>query len=223
MLHWRNGTRPGSGTPLRKCEPPYLIATRSDEHTVIAESPHAWSLAGLEKAIAVYEQVTQCQLPSDERRVEALSNLGYILFCFCRDHRTNQARARRCEELLREALLLRPSGHPLRGHSLHMLARALLFLGYQQQSTGWGALAESVALHHEALLLCPEGHPGRADVLDTLAFALIKSFEHCGDLKMLEEAIDMLRQALRHPVHSHRDWLSHSGSASSIWAGLKHW
>jgi tetratricopeptide (TPR) repeat protein len=162
------------------------------------------TMASLEEAIELYENVLRLRPSGHEKHVEAVSSLGEALYCHCLHVGTDTARAHRCFELLREALRLRPPGNPDRDHSLHHLARALYFVGYKQRSGGSDTLTESIELNREALELRPVTHPQRVNSLNNLACTLRRSFEHCGNLELLEESIGHLRHMMQllEPGHS---------------------
>jgi tetratricopeptide (TPR) repeat protein len=151
----------------------------------------------IEEIISVYEQVLQLRPVGHERRDEAVSDLGDALFRFCAMHQSDDARAHRSLQLLREAVELRPLNHPLRDRSLHNLARLLLFVHYDQHAGGLTALTECIHLYREVLQLRTDGHPERAHSLANLAVALRNSFLHSGDPTFLEECIQMNRQVVQ--------------------------
>jgi tetratricopeptide (TPR) repeat protein len=157
------------------------------------------SVTTLDEAINVYEEALQLRPVGHACRAEFASDLGAALWRFCYLHRPDAARSRRCIELFREAALLRPSGHGLRDQSLHRLATALLFIGFEHLEGGRDALTESVCLSREALQLRPLGHPDRGKTLNTLAIALWRCFEHYGDAEALAESIAMHRDVM--PLH----------------------
>ena len=104
----------------------------------------------------------------------------------------------------REALELRPPGHPLRYSSLESLATSI-----QTRFEQLGEVKDletATALHREAVELCPPGHPNRSDSLNNLAGTVRARFEQLGKLEDLEEATVLLREALelRPPGHPNR-------------------
>jgi len=107
--------------------------------------------------------------------------------------------------LHREALTLRPLGHPERLMSLNNLASAL-FTRFNQ-SGKMDDLDDSISAHRQALSLLPLDHPDRAMSLNSLANALYNRFERSGSIHDLEDAISIHREALTlrplgHPYHS---------------------
>jgi tetratricopeptide (TPR) repeat protein len=160
----------------------------------------------IEEAIATYEQVLQLRPLGHELRAEAVSDLGDTLCVFCTHNGTDDARAHRSLNLLREAVQLRPSHHPLRDRSLHILARALAGIRVLQQSGDLSALTECIDLNREALQLRSDGHPERADSLNNLAVVLLIHFQEFGDPTSLEECIRVNRELLdlRTPGHPKR-------------------
>ncbi|KAF9063099.1 CHAT domain-containing protein [Rhodocollybia butyracea] len=97
-------------------------------------------------------------------------------------------------QLNREALLLRPVGHPHRVSSLNDLS---VCLSYHFQYTGRPEdLDEPIQLDREALLLHPEGHPDHGFSLNNLSVDLLGRFEQTGHLEDLDESIQLNRKAL---------------------------
>ncbi|KAF9062544.1 CHAT domain-containing protein [Rhodocollybia butyracea] len=97
-------------------------------------------------------------------------------------------------QLNREALLLRPVGHPKRTSSLHNLS---LGLRDRFELTGHiEDLEESIQLDREALLLRPVGHPKRASSLQNLSLGLRNRFELTGHIEDLDKCIQLDREAL---------------------------
>jgi hypothetical protein len=89
-------------------------------------------------------------------------------------------------ELEREALHLRPKGHPDRAHSCNNLA---VTLKTHFKQTGHSALLdEALELEREALRLRPEGHPRRAISCGDLAVTLRTRFNQTGHTALLDEA-----------------------------------
>jgi tetratricopeptide (TPR) repeat protein len=161
------------------------------------------SVAAVEGAIKIFEQILEFHTLDCICRAEALEDLGNALWQYCYHRAADEARSERCIKLLREALQLRSSDHPLRAHVLHRLATAVRFLGYHCHGN-IDALAESITLDRQALKLRHVGHPDRVRSLNNLGVALGISFEYHGDLNMLVEAIAMHRDALRLRPPEHR-------------------
>ena len=94
----------------------------------------------------------------------------------------------------REALNLRPQGHPARSDSLGSLAVDLFsrfkHLGAMED------LDEAVVLSREALNLCPQEHPGRTTSLICHANRLSTRYEQLGVMEDLDESIVLSREAL---------------------------
>jgi tetratricopeptide (TPR) repeat protein len=180
-------------------------------------------VATIEAAISVFEEILQLRPIGHERRAEAVVDLGDTLFLFCYHHEVNDAQRARCLDLLREALLLHPPGHSARDQALHNLARALQFVGYQQQACSLDNLIEAIEMNREALQLRPVGHPERSKSLNNLAYGLMRSFEHCGDLDLLAEAITMQRDvvSLQPPGHPLRD-TALSNLANALESSFQH-
>jgi tetratricopeptide (TPR) repeat protein len=173
---------------------------------LMADYASSHKLDAIEEAISVYEQVLQFRPLGHKQRDEAVCDFGEALYAFCRFNGTDDSRAHRTLVLLREAVQLRPPNHPSRDRPLHSLARALLFIDYEQRSGNLAALTECILLNRECLQLRKVDHPGRADALSDLAVALLRSFERCGDPTLILESIDMNREALHlrkpgHPLH----------------------
>jgi hypothetical protein len=98
-------------------------------------------------------------------------------------------------EFGREALRLRPEGHPDRHLSCGNLAGSLRT---QYDCTGDEyLLTEAIDLDREALRLCPEGHPDRHLSCGNLAISLRTQYYRKGDENLCTEAIDLDRESLR--------------------------
>jgi tetratricopeptide (TPR) repeat protein len=177
-----------------------VLKGRADGLLATYHSSH--SVGDLEEAIGVYEEILQQCPPEQERRAGALSDLGDALFHFCLNHEAENARDSRCIHLLREALRLRPAGHPLRDQSLHGLARALHFILYHQLDN-LNILEECASLNREALRLRPAGHPERLKSMNNLANDLAAIVEHTGDMNMQIEMVSMRREVLQMRPHGH--------------------
>jgi tetratricopeptide (TPR) repeat protein len=106
-------------------------------------------------------------------------------------------------ELHRQALSLRPQGHPYRPITLNNLALALR--NRFEQLGDLDAIAEAVDLDRQALDLRPQGHSLRSYSLNNLAGALQTRFEQLGDLNTLAEAVGLHRQALALRPQGHPD------------------
>jgi tetratricopeptide (TPR) repeat protein len=105
--------------------------------------------------------------------------------------------------MCREALILRPVGHPGRGRTLNILGCGLeRFFPY---SGDMSMMDEAVCAHREALQLHPPGHPLRMGSIGNLANSLAESYEHQGRFETLAESILLQREALEcapvgHPI-----------------------
>jgi tetratricopeptide (TPR) repeat protein len=163
----------------------------------MADHAESHSVAIIEAAVSVFHEILTLRPTGHEKRAEALGDLGNTLFQFCFSHEGNHSRSARCFHLLREALQLCPPGHASRHRALHNLARALQFVGYEQQSGNMDNLRESILLNQAALHLRPADHPERVSSLANLASGLMRSFQHSGDLDELAESIVMQRQVLQ--------------------------
>jgi tetratricopeptide (TPR) repeat protein len=105
--------------------------------------------------------------------------------------------------LHREALALRPAGHPDRSMSCNNLAIALRT---RYEATGSSNLLdETITLHREALALRPAGHSLRATSCNNLAAALQKRYEMTGSSDLLDELIMLQREALALRPAGHPD------------------
>jgi hypothetical protein len=108
--------------------------------------------------------------------------------------------------LQREALALRPIGHPLRAISCNNLANALQT---RYEVTGSSDLLdEAITLRREALHLRPAGHPDRASSCDNLAKDLLLHFRMTKDLTAIDEALILARESAA------------SASPSFLWRSL---
>ena len=101
----------------------------------------------------------------------------------------------------REALDLRPPGHPDRSMSLNNLAIRLS--ARYKQLGGVEDLDEAVVLDREALDLRPLGHPDRSSSLNNLAIDLSARYKQLGGLEDLNEAIFLDREALNLCLQGH--------------------
>jgi hypothetical protein len=108
-------------------------------------------------------------------------------------------------QFAREALVLRPPGHPARAESLDAVSSCL-----QYRYTWFGDeadMVECLQLAREAVsisLSSPQS-PSRVRFLITLASALTKDAAKQGDYKILDEAIDIARSAVGLSLDD-RDW-----------------
>ncbi|KAF8440054.1 CHAT domain-containing protein [Boletus edulis BED1] len=103
----------------------------------------------------------------------------------------------------REALGLRPQGHPDRSTSLNDLAVALS-TRYDQL----GAMADlddAIVLGREAFQLRPQGHPDRSTSLNNLAVDLSTRYNQLGVMADLDDAIVLGREALELRPQGHPD------------------
>ena len=105
--------------------------------------------------------------------------------------------------LQRDALELRPPGHPNRPSSLINLARCLS-TRYDQLSA-MGDLEEAIILQREALELCPTGHRHHSPSLSNVALYLSTRYDRLGAVADLEEAIILHREALELRLPGHPD------------------
>ncbi|EFI27119.1 hypothetical protein CC1G_14944 [Coprinopsis cinerea okayama7 len=96
--------------------------------------------------------------------------------------------------LHKEALSLRPLGHPARAESLNNLACAL-YTRFKRKGDAED-LEMCIHFNKEALSLRPPEHPKHAGSLDNLASALFARFQSKGDLEDLDRCISFHRQAL---------------------------
>jgi tetratricopeptide (TPR) repeat protein len=107
---------------------------------------------------------------------------------------------------LRQALALRPHGHPNLSSSLNNLGCVVFDRFKRLGSLGkMEDLEEAIICHRQALDLRVHGHPNRSSSLINLANALSTRFEQLGGMKDLEEAIICHRQALALRPHGHPD------------------
>jgi tetratricopeptide (TPR) repeat protein len=159
----------------------------------------------LEEAITVYEEALQLEPVLSDHRAQSMSDLGNALFWFCWFCGSDKERSDHCVEMLRGALDMRPSGHPLRDESLHYLARAHFHIGFELQLGGLNALSEAASMSREAVRLRPPGHPDRVKSLNTLAGTLKASFTTSGNLAFLTESISISREAVQCHSVGHPD------------------
>jgi hypothetical protein len=101
----------------------------------------------------------------------------------------------RAIELNREALCLRPDGHPDRAHSCASLAVCLRLRFNRTEHTV--PMDEALELEREALRLRPEGDSSRALSCGNLSLALRTRFDQTGDIKLLEEAQSLCTRAIK--------------------------
>jgi tetratricopeptide (TPR) repeat protein len=107
-------------------------------------------------------------------------------------------------KLQRQALDLRPPGHPDHSMSVHNLATALQ-TRYEELGD-LHSLSEAIELHRQALNLRPPGHSDRPTSQNKLALALLARYQRSGYIDSLAEAVELNRQALalRPPEHPDR-------------------
>jgi tetratricopeptide (TPR) repeat protein len=104
----------------------------------------------------------------------------------------------------RQALRLRPRGHPRRALSLANLGVAVQAF-YETQNMDVTGLHRSIQLHREALDLRPPGHPSRPASLGHLSNALQSSFKQTGRIHHLAESKNRLREVMKFAPSDHRD------------------
>jgi tetratricopeptide (TPR) repeat protein len=109
----------------------------------------------------------------------------------------------RAIELHREALALRPPGHPDRAGSVAKLG-VLLCLRYTQ-TDNIALMDEAIKLEREALALQPQAHPERAKSCAYLGSLLYARHHQAGNDVLLVEAIKLQREALVLRSPGHRD------------------
>lgn len=128
----------------------------------------------------------------------------------------------------RDALELRPPGHPDRSSCLSNLAD---HLSDRFGRTGdLSEIEEAIQLDREALKLRPPSHPSRPLSLNNLANHLVYRCDQTKSIDDIEEAIRLTREALepRPSGHPHRvvslkglaillsDWLDHPGRRKNL-------
>jgi tetratricopeptide (TPR) repeat protein len=157
------------------------------------------SVEMIEEAIAVYEGIAHSRSSDHQQRAEVVHDLGVALGSFCLHHGEDWpwTRGRRCIELLRESLELRPPGHPWRDEALHHLASFIRLVKYKDASERRHQLAESISLGRDALELRPVGHPERYKSLISLALSLGQFYQFGADQQALEEMIAVQRQVVQ--------------------------
>jgi CHAT domain-containing protein len=124
--------------------------------------------------------------------------------------------------LFRDALALRPKGHPDRSSSIYHLTQALAWLHKNELLRDHGvddvisgcndirtdACDEAIQLRRVVLELCSPGHQDRPRALDRLAQAVEARFNQHGSFEDLEESIKLGREAVSlfpkgHPDSDH--------------------
>ena len=144
-------------------------------------------ITDLDTAAAAFTESIELRFPTDESRAYPLTNLANTLntrFRLTGNLETlNQAIGN-----LREALRLRPPGHPERKGTLNVLGTSLRtrsgLIDYSMTD-----LDESINYHREAASLHAEKSPGRYSPLHNLANGLRIRFAQRGDKADLEESI----------------------------------
>jgi tetratricopeptide (TPR) repeat protein len=122
--------------------------------------------------------------PDDETEefcVTALTNLGTTLCAWFEESRDTPALVEAIQ-LHREALDLRPPGHPERALMLNNLGKSLLM--WYQHVRDTTALAWSIERLQEAIALLPPGHPDLGTCMSNLASSLFELFriKQAGDV-----------------------------------------
>ena len=124
--------------------------------------------------------------------------------------------ARNVEETItfhREALALRPPGHPDRSSFLINLAIAIDTR--YDQSGRMEDLQEAITYYREALALCPPGHPRHCNLIDSLTTAIQTRYEESGRMEDLEEAIIYHHEALALRPCGHPDRYTSLGNVAN--------
>ncbi|KAJ8582404.1 hypothetical protein M405DRAFT_885320 [Rhizopogon salebrosus TDB-379] len=121
----------------------------------------------------------------------------------------------------KEAVDLRPVGHPERAVTLELLADALSSLCERRGNDG--DHDEAIALARESLNLWQVGNPGRSASLDSLADAFSTHFERQKNDRDLDEAIVLYREAHDLLPVSHPDrWASLNNLAGELLSRFQH-
>ncbi|KAG2123289.1 CHAT domain-containing protein [Suillus clintonianus] len=112
--------------------------------------------------------------------------------------------------LFREALALRPQGHPNHTLSLFHLIAALNWRYGKERTAEYvnlpiDASDEGIQLRRVVLELCPVGLKYRPRALDRLAQSLLTRFEQRGSIDDLEESIQLRREAVSLCPEGHSD------------------
>jgi hypothetical protein len=127
-------------------------------------------------------------------RDEALHDLARALHFITFEQFGDQNALAESVVLNREALTLRPPGHPSHGKTLNNLAIALR--RRSDVSGDYDLLQEAVRRLREVLQLRPLGHPLRDSALNNLSTALVTSVEQQGSFEAVTEAIALGREAV---------------------------
>jgi tetratricopeptide (TPR) repeat protein len=143
--------------------------------------------------------------PGHPSRDQAL----YYLASALRDVKYKDASERRHQltesiSLSRDALQLRPVGHPERYKCLTSLSISLA--QFYKLCADQQVLEEMIAVQRQVVQMIPPGHDLGREMLAILATGLRMSFEQCGRIDRLTEAISLFRESLLlHPTgHSNR-------------------
>ncbi|KAJ3509449.1 hypothetical protein NMY22_g16287 [Coprinellus aureogranulatus] len=157
-----------------------------------------------------YVSSLSLRLPADSYCLPTPDTLDHLAFSLSKTGSPDNLQESVC--LYREALRLRPPGHPARGESLTRLASSLSMTGLRDN------LQELILLYREVLELRPLGHPDRGEALDHLGCLLSET----GLPNDLQESTSLHREALElrppgHPNHEESldnlsDRLSKTGS-----------
>jgi tetratricopeptide (TPR) repeat protein len=132
--------------------------------------------------------------PGHPLRDEALHDLARALHFLTFDLLDDEAALAETIPLNREALTLRPLGHPSREKSFTNLATALKT---KFENCGdFVFLEEAVRMHRAVLQLRPLGHPRRDVALSNLTATLLTSLEQQGVFEIATEAIGLAREAV---------------------------
>ncbi|TEB23414.1 TPR-like protein [Coprinellus micaceus] len=232
------------------CHPDRLLSLNNLASTLQTNFKRSGFVGDLEEAIGLHRQVLELRPSGHPGRSSSLNNLANALQTNFKQsgrssssHRAILNRSSSLNNLAdtlqtnfeqsgfvgdleeaimlhRQALELRPSGHPGRSSSLDNLASALphqLQTVRVRRRLGGG--------HHAAptgARAPPIGHPGRSSSLDNLASALHTNFKRSGFVGDLEEAIMLHRQALELLPSGHPDrLLSLDNLASALHTNFK--
>jgi tetratricopeptide (TPR) repeat protein len=167
--------------------------------------------ASYDEAIDVRREELGLVLDGDERGV-CCNKLALLLRH--RYTRTNDLAAlTEAARMDKEALRLRPPGHPERSTSCIHYASTLRA---QYQHTDASALLdEAIALNREAVAILPSDDPNRAVACTNLASSLTCEFDRTGNDACLDEIVSLEREALRLRPPGHPSRSLSCGSFSS--------
>ncbi|KAG0699096.1 CHAT domain-containing protein [Suillus ampliporus] len=179
------------------------LARRTDAgHTRFAEYVASKTVSHLNDVVEHFQSVLeQCPVDHPDRGA-ALTNLAWSRLQGYIYKDLQDIDSTTC--LFRDALALRPHGHPDHTLSVYHLTEALSWRYAYQYTTA--DICECIQLRRIVLELCPPGHRHRPRALDELSRSLNTRFSEQARIDDIDESIQLRREAVSlcpegHPDH----------------------